>query len=108
MTRVSIKDGDFVVTKGRWQAQAVEAIKVSPQMVFYRDHDWNDRERRVRIDDVVFAGPRQIAERLKDQLNSSHDLYTQERNAAGQRKVARDEKYIAAAQAAIASAQSRP
>lgn len=66
-------------------------------MITYKDPEWPS-ETRKRIDaDVVFCGPKDVAERLAAQLTSSTNLYKEERRAATLREKERNEKLIAEA-----------
>lgn len=94
---MNIKDGDFIVSRDRWNLKAVQVIKITPQLVFYRDTAWGDRERRVRISDVIFSGDKAVADRLVERLRSSEARYDEEQRASITRRVQRDEKLLEAA-----------
>lgn len=105
---IKVKDGDFVVTRDpsrSWRnVQCVEAIKVTKQMVLFIDTTWTKpRERRIRLQDVVFAGPEEISKRLAEQLTSSNEQKLQDQKGAVERQRKRDEGFIAAAQARVVS-----
>ena len=93
-----IKDGDFVVTRDRWRIDCVRAIRLTKQTVFFIDESWGKpRERRIRIQDVVFSGPEAVAERLCQQLRSSEQQKVNDQQAASERQAKRDESFIAEA-----------
>jgi hypothetical protein len=98
MTEVQVKDGDFVVVRDRWRLDCVQAIKVTKQMVFYMDTFWKPaRERRLRIQDVLFSGPESAAKKLKEQLASSYAQKVTDQTAAADRMRKRDDGFIKAA-----------
>ena len=93
-----VKDGDFVVVRDRWRLDCVQAIKVTKQMVFYMDTYWKPaRERRLRIQDVLFSGPEPVAKKLLDQLASSYAQMVTEQTASAERMQKRDDGFIEAA-----------
>jgi hypothetical protein len=94
---VEIKIGDWFVTLGRWRVEALEAIKVTPKLVMYRS-DGFEHQFQVRIEEVVFAGTKEKAERLAAQLTSSAARADNEKLSAQTRQVLRDRKLIEAAQ----------
>lgn len=99
---IEVRDGDFVVVRDRWRIDCVQAIKVTKQMVFYMDAYWKPaRERRLRIQDVLFSGQEAIAKKLKEQLASSYAQKVSDQTAAADRMRERDDGFIAAAVARI-------
>lgn len=99
---VAFKDGDFVVTRDRWRIECVEAIRVTKQTVFYIDRTWRaPKERRIRTDNILFAGLKDKAERLCQQLQSSYQQKVQDQQAASDRQRKRDDDFIAKANSGV-------
>lgn len=98
---MQVKDGDFVVMVN-WRPEVVQAIRVTEKVVYYNDGFYK-RERRLRLDDVVFAGPELLAKRLATQLTSSRAQYDEDQRKAAQRKNERDKLFIAKAVEATSS-----
>lgn len=99
---MKIEVGDYIVTADRWRIEARPAIKVTAQCVFWKS-DHSDHHFRVRLTDVVFAGPKEHAERLAQQLRSSFAQQVDDERAARERRKKRDEKFIEAAKASHTS-----
>ena len=100
---VQISDGDFVAVVNRYgRIEVRQVIKTSPAFFFYQEMRWAGEmvERRVRRDDVVFVGPRQIAEKLAAQLTSSQAQADEDKRRAVARRIERDKKFIEQANAA--------
>lgn len=95
---IDIKPGDFVVDMGRYSIVVRKVVRVTDKCYFYQDEDGYRSGRDIRTDrhQVVFSGPKDIAERLRDQLTSSRDLRRQDEKAAYDRWQKRDADYIAA------------
>lgn len=85
------KDGDFVVFKGRYSFSVHQVIRVTSQLYFYKD---NGRERRARMDEVVFAGTKDVADQLAANLTSSLAQYDQECRSAYERRTKREAQLI--------------
>lgn len=95
---MNVRNNDFVVVRDSWDIQVVQAIRVTKQMVFYMDTYWSKpRERRLRLQDVIFSGQEAAAKRLCEQLKSSKAQREQDTQAAYNRQAKRDEGFIAAA-----------
>lgn len=90
-----IKDGDFVVTRGAYKIDCVEVIRVTEKLIFYMDVSWRTpRERRLRLQDVLFSGPQAVAKRLKEHLQSSYQQKIDDHRSASLRQSERDAKFI--------------
>lgn len=94
---IKIKVGDFVVDVGRYGNEVAQAKKVSDHCYWAVGYDGKDRRRDGR--DVVYSGDEKTAKKLSYQLTSSLALQNQERQRAGERRIKRDQEYIAAASA---------
>jgi hypothetical protein len=100
---IDVKDGEWFVEHD-WRYRVRKAIRVTKQMVFYLDADWNNKERRVRLDNVVFSCPDpKLANLVADRLASSDALRDEEKRSAGVRCVERNAKIIANAKDEIAA-----
>jgi hypothetical protein len=105
MARVQIRDGDWFVEHD-WRYRVRQAIRITSQMVFYIDTDWNNKEKRVRLDAVVFSSSDQKKSALvAEQLTSSDALCDQERASAKDRCRTRNQQIIADATALPAAAE---
>jgi hypothetical protein len=101
---INVKDGDFVVTRDRWRIECVEAIRVTKQTIFYMDTTWGKpKERRLRLQDVLFSGPKSTADRLREQLVSSYEQKNNDIRGANDRQHKRDDLFIAQAKASVPS-----
>lgn len=99
MTVNKIKTGDWIVIKDTWRIDARETIKVTSKLVFWRSEHY-DRPFRVRLDDVVFVGSREQARRVAEKLTSSLSRQLDEEQSARFRRIERDLKIVAEANAA--------
>lgn len=88
---VKPKDGEFVVFKGRYSFYVHQVVRVTSQLYFYKD---GDRERRARMDELIFAGTKDVANNLAAQLTSSRAQYDQECRSAYERRTNREAQLI--------------
>jgi hypothetical protein len=95
---IAIKVGDFVVARGQWRLDCVQATKVTKQTVFFIDESWGKpRERRIDFRAVLFAGPENVTKRLYQQLQSSYQQKISDQQQASVRQEKRDAEFIASA-----------
>jgi hypothetical protein len=105
MEQVKVNDGDWFVEHD-WRYRVRQAIRITSQMVFYIDKDWNNKEKRVRLDKVVFSSPDQKkATLVAEQLTSSDALCDQERASARDRCRKRNQQIVADAAAITIAAE---
>jgi hypothetical protein len=106
---IEVKADDHVVICNTWgDAKAYHAVRVTGSTVFYMDTYWSKpKESRLRRGDVIFAGPKAIADKLVAQLTSSRAQLAQDEQAAEARKAKRDAAFIAAAMSTLASEESK-
>lgn len=98
---IEIKIGDWAVWRDRWKITAGDVRKVTAQRFVSRGR-YSSRDQQYDRASVVFAGPQEIAERLKDQLLSSEAQFNEDKQRAGERKYHRDNNFIAKAAEASA------
>jgi hypothetical protein len=109
-TMIEVKDEDHVVVVNSWGNVSVhQAIRVTKAIIFYIDQTWAPKlqERRLRIQDVIFAGPKAIADKLATQLTSSRAQLNHDEYSAKVRQEKRDDDFIAAAMSALASQERK-
>ena len=96
---VEIKAGDWVVVADRWRHQVYCTTKATAKCFWYADTDYNGnpKERRHDSQCVVFAGRREVAKKLCEQLTSSNALDGEDRRRSAERREKRDAEYIDAA-----------
>lgn len=99
---INVMDGDFVVVRNTWDVMVIRATRSTKMKVFYIEDYWTvdgtkSRERSVRLQDTLFAGPEPIASHLAQQLMSSEAQLNQDATAAEQRRDKRDQAFIAKA-----------
>src|SRR5580692_5945796 len=100
---IEIKAGEWFVERN-WSYLVRKAIRVTKQTIFYIDAIWNNKERLVRIDKVVFSCPdEQMAKLVAERLMSSDSLCSEERRNAELRRQDRNAKIIAAARTEVAA-----
>ncbi|MBR1193193.1 hypothetical protein [Bradyrhizobium sp. AUGA SZCCT0160] len=77
MASIRPSDGEYVVIDGRWSFNRYEIrqiIKLTEQMYFYKG-EGSGRERRSRLDEVIFSSADKAAcEKLAEKLKSSDAL----------------------------------
>lgn len=94
---VPIKEGDFVVDKGRWQIVVHQVVKVTDKCFYYKP---KFRTKPLRQDrhSVVFSGKsEEAANKLCDQLSASRNQQYADEIAAREAREKRDKELIALA-----------
>lgn len=88
------KVGNFVVVENYGTYAVRQVARITELTYFYAAG-------RGRLTDVLFSGPKDQANLLAQQLSSSRAQYYEDQRAAGQRRDERNQKFIAAANAAV-------
>lgn len=93
---VDIEPGNWFVVKRRFSIDAHEAKRVTPQKVFF-ESGYRNRDSQCFRSDVVYAGDKNTAERLREQLTSSRAQYDDDQRNASKRHADRSATFIAKA-----------
>ena len=90
---MQIKDGDWVIERGRFGFECRKVVKVSKAVIFC-DRTPYVGHRRVRVDEVLYSGDEATAKKLLERLISSQALYDDECRRSYERKSKRDAEIL--------------
>jgi len=91
---VQIKDGDWVIERGRFGGfECRQVIKVSKAVIFCSQVPYGGH-RRIRIDEVLYSGDEATAKKMLERLVSSKSLYDDECRRSYQRRSKRDAEIL--------------
>lgn len=93
MPMSDVKDGDFIVEQTQFGVECRKVVKVTAKLIFC-DRAPYIGQRRIRTDEIVFAGVESDARRVAAQLVSSRARYNEECQNAQARRIERDRKIV--------------
>lgn len=93
---MNVEVGQWVVEKGLYGYELHQANRVTGATVFHK-RPYGNREGRIRVAALVFAGAEDAARLLHARLQSSKAQFEDDKRKAGIRKQKRDADFIVAA-----------